>query len=464
MHTAHTYAQQHCDRFIEELCAFLRIPSVGTAPAYRQSTLQAAQFLKECFVKAGADQVRCIQTKGYPLVYAEKRVGEHLPTVLVYGHYDVQPADPYDLWDAPPFEPCLRDGKIYARGASDDKGQVYMHVKALEAMVATRALPCNLKFLIEGEEEDGSASLMNFLAQPENQRLLQCDVVLISDTALISLDQPSVTVGLRGISYAEVEVVGPARDLHSGAYGGIVQNPIHALSHMIDALHDAQGRITIPGFYNDVQPISEQEKHETAQEVFDQEAQRRALDIPAWYGESGYNLTERLGWRPSLDVNGIWGGYTAEGSKTVLPSRAFAKVSMRLVPNQQAKHVARAFSKYLCDLAPTGVRVRVRMLHEGENAVVVPSDMVGLRAACKAFEQVWHKTPSLTRCGGSIPVVSRFSQCLQRDIVLMGFALNSDNVHAPNEHFHVASFHKGLETVLCFYEQLAKQHSTSNLV
>lgn len=458
MSSTQQYIEANRDRFLDELMDFLRIPSVSTSSKYAEEIRQAAEFVQQKLIIAGADEVRLIDTIRYPLVYGEKIVDESLPTVLVYGHYDVQPADPYELWDTPPFEPVLKDEKIYARGASDDKGQTYIHIKALETMLATNQLPCNVKFLIEGEEESGSEGLAHFLRDPKNQQLLGADALLLSDTSLLSLEQPSLTAGLRGIVYLQVEVEGPNRDLHSGVYGGAVGNPINVLCHMIASLQDEHQRITIPGFYDRVQTLSTQERKELAKTPFDLAQYQAELDIEAVIGEQGYSTLERTGIRPSLDVNGIWGGYIEEGGKTVLPSKAHAKISMRLVPHQKEEEIVAQFTDYFISLAPKGIKVNVKVVHAGSNAVVVDSNAVALQAAQKAFEEAWGKTPLLAKDGGSIPIVAQFQQSLGCDVVLMGFGLDSDNIHSPNEHFGIANFFKGLDTVIAFYKHLAALH------
>jgi acetylornithine deacetylase/succinyl-diaminopimelate desuccinylase-like protein len=452
------YIETHQDRFLEELIGFLRIPSVSTSREYAEDLRKAAEFVKQKLLAAGADQAMLIATKGAPLVYGQKMTDASLPTVLVYGHYDVQPAEPNELWETPPFEPVVKNKKIYARGASDDKGQVYMHIKALETMLATDQLPCNVKFLIEGEEESGSEGLNNFLADSQNHVLLQADVVLVSDTTLLSLAQPSLTIGLRGIVYFEVEVTGPHRDLHSGIYGGAVGNPINILCQMLASLQDAHNRITIPGFYDRVAALSETEKASLHQIPFVLSEYQEALGIESVIGEQGYNTVERTGVRPSLDINGIWGGYTGEGGKTVLPSKAHAKLSMRLVPHQEAQEVTAQFTNYFTTLAPKGVTVKVKIVHAGSNAVVVNTDSVALHAAIKAFEEIWHESPILTRDGGSIPIIAQFKAILDCDIVMMGFGLDSDAIHSPNEHFGLVNFFKGIDTVIAFYKHLAAPH------
>ena len=447
------FVRESQDRFLAELFDLLRIPSVSTAAKFKEDVRRAATFVQQKLEEAGVDKAELFETGGHPIVYAEKMVHPAAPTVLVYGHYDVQPADPYELWDSPPFEPEIRQEKIYARGACDDKGQMYMHIKALETMVAQGNIPCNIKFLIEGEEEIGSDHLEPFVAQ--RREMLAADVVLISDTSMISNEDPSITVGLRGMSYMEVEVTGPNRDLHSGIYGGAVANPINILCRMIASLHDEQGRVTIPGFYDKVVALSEEERQEVNRAPHDDEAYKRALGIGELAGEKGYTTLERVGIRPTLDVNGIWGGYIEEGAKTVLPSKAYAKISMRLVPNQDHKEIDELFINHLQNIAPPSVKVKVTS-HHGGQAAVVPSDSVGVQAASRAFEEAWDKTPFLTREGGSIPIVSLFQQTLGIDSVLMGFGLDEDAIHSPNENYGVFNYLKGIETIALFYKHLAE--------
>ncbi len=453
------YIKAHQDRFLEELIDFLRIPSVSTSRKYAEDLREAAEFVKQKLLAAGADQAMLIATKGAPLVYGRKIIDESLPTVLVYGHYDVQPADPNELWETPPFEPVVKDEKIYARGASDDKGQVYMHIKALETMLATDQLPCNIKFLIEGEEESDSESITQFIRDQENRTLLQADVVLVSDTTLLSLAQPSLAIGLRGIIYLELEVTGPNRDLHSGVYGGAVGNPINILCQMLASLQDAHNRITIPKFYDKVAVLSAIDKAALDQIPFVLSEYQEALGIASVMGEQGYNTIERTGIRPSLDVNGIWGGYMGEGGKTVLPSKAHAKLSVRLVPHQEVPEITAQFTDYFTAIAPKGVTVEVKTVHAGSNAVVIDTDSVALLAAKKAFEEIWYKSPILTRDGGSIPIIAQFKAILDCDIVMMGFGLDSDAVHAPNEHFGLVRFFKGIDTIIAFYKHLATLHA-----
>lgn len=458
MNKTHQFIEENRQRLLDELFDLLRIPSVSANPDFSEDVFEAAQFVADRLNEAGAEHVEVCPTAGYPVVYGERIVDPALPTVLVYGHYDVQPADPYELWHSPPFEPEIRDGKIYARGACDDKGQVYMHVKAFEYMMRYDALPCNIKFMIEGEEEVGSANLATFIV--ENRERLRADVVLISDTSMIANDVPSIDAGLRGLSYVEVEVTGPNRDLHSGVYGGAVTNPINALCGMIAQMHDAQGRITIPGFYDQVQDLTQAERDELNRAPFDAEAYKKDLGIDALRGEEGYNTMERTGIRPTLDVNGIWGGYTGEGSKTVLPSKAFAKISMRLVPHQTSETATELFSRYFQSIAPPGVRVEVRPHHGGE-PVVTPTDSVAFRAASLAMLDTFGVNPIPTRGGGSIPIVALFEKELGLKSVLMGFGLDSDALHSPNEHYGVFNYFKGIETIPSFFAHYARLQAES---
>ncbi|HYF69798.1 MAG TPA: dipeptidase [Ohtaekwangia sp.] len=447
------YIHANKDVFIAELLDWLRIPSVSADSKYKKDVRVAAEFLKNKFEKAGVDRVEICETKGHPIVYAEKKVNDSLPTVLVYGHYDVQPADPIELWDSPPFEPVIKNDKIYARGACDDKGQVYMHVKAFEVMMKHNLLSCNVKFMVEGEEEVGSDNLGDFVKA--NKEKLKADIILISDTALISLDHPSITTGLRGLSYMEVEVTGPNRDLHSGVYGGAVANPINVLCSMINALHDENGRVTIPGFYDKVQDLSTEEREALNNAPFSLNEYKKDLNIEDVKGEKGYTTVERTGVRPTLDVNGIWGGYTGEGAKTVLPSKAHAKISMRLVPNQSSKEITDLFTTHFVSLAPKSVKVKVTAHHGGEPAVT-PTDSKAFKAASDAFLEVWGKKPIPTRDGGSIPIVSLFKSELGLDTVLLGFGLDSDAIHSPNEHYGVKNFLLGIETIVSFFKNFAK--------
>lgn len=447
------YIQTHQDRFLSELFDLLRIPSVSADSKHKQDVRKAAEYVVQKLKDAGADRVELCETKGHPIVFGEKIIDKTKPTVLVYGHYDVQPADPLNLWDSPAFEPVVKDGKIYARGSCDDKGQFYMHIKAFEAMMKLNQLSCNVKFMIEGEEEVGSDNLGTFVK--ENKAKLQADVILISDTSLISLDTPSITVGLRGLSYMEVEVTGPNRDLHSGVYGGAVANPINTLSQMIASLHDEKGRVTIPGFYDKVAELTKEERTQLNKAPFDLATYKSELDIQDIKGEEGYTTLERTGIRPTLDVNGIWGGYTGEGAKTVLPSKASAKISMRLVPNQNSAEITELFTKHFQSIAPKSVKVKVTAHHGGEPAVT-PTDSKAFKAASSAFEEVWGKSPIPTRDGGSIPIVSLFKKELGLDTVLIGFGLDSDAIHSPNEHYGIKNFLIGIETIVAFYKHYAK--------
>ena len=443
------YIQQHKDRFLSELLELLRIPSVSADSKYKADVRLAAEFICEKLKSAGADIAEINETAGHPIVYGEKIIDKSLPTILVYGHYDVQPADPLNLWDSPPFEPIVKDEKIYARGACDDKGQVYMHIKAFETMVATDSLPCNVKFMIEGEEEIGSDNLGIFVKS--NKEKLKADVILISDTAIVANDIPSIDVGLRGLSYLEVEITGANRDLHSGVYGGAVANPINILSKMIASLHDENNHITIPNFYDDVLELSPAERQAMALTPFSLEAYKEDLAINDVTGETGYSTIERASIRPTLDVNGIWGGYIGEGAKTVLPSKASAKISMRLVPNQQSDKMTAMFTKHFESIAPAGVTVKVRPHHGGE-PYVTPTDSKEYRAAERAMEESFGKKPVPTRGGGSIPIVALFEKELGLKTILMGFGLDSDAIHSPNEHFGLFNFYKGIETIPLFFK------------
>lgn len=443
------YLEENKKRFLDELLALLKIPSVSADSKHKEDVRKAAIFVREKIMEAGADRTELYETGGHPIVYGEKIIDSALPTVLVYGHYDVQPPDPYELWDSPPFEPVIKDNIIYARGSSDDKGQMYMHIKAFESLVKSNELVCNVKFMIEGEEEVGSDGLEKFVK--ENKKLLSADVILISDTAIISNETPSITVGLRGLSYVEVEVVGPYKDLHSGTYGGAVANPINILSKMIASLHDVSGRITIPGFYDKVKSYDQSARAEMSKAPFSEEEFKRNLKIDDVWGESGYTTRERVGIRPTLDVNGIWGGYIGEGAKTVLPSKAHAKISMRLVPNQVSDEITSLFEKHFKSIAPASVKVNVKALHGGEAAVVSTSS-TAYQATSKAFEKTFGKKPIPTYDGGSIPIVALFQKELKVDPILMGFGLDDDSIHSPNEHFGLFNFYKGIETITYFYQ------------
>lgn len=447
------------DRFLEELIELLKIPSVSADSQYQKEVRKAADFLQAKLVSAGADRVEICETKGHPIVYGEKIVGEDYPTVLVYGHYDVQPPDPIDLWDSPPFEPVIKEtplhpeGAIFARGAADDKGQMYMHVKAFEAMVNAGDVPCNVKFIIEGEEEVGSDNLEGFLAA--NKEMLKADIVLVSDTDMVSNEQPSITVGLRGLSYVQVEVTGPNRDLHSGLYGGGVPNPINILAEMIASLKDEKQRINIPGFYNDVMELSPAQRVDLNKAPFDLDDYKRSIGLSDVEGEDGFTALERTSIRPTLDVNGIWGGYTGEGAKTVIPSKAYAKISMRLVPNQDPDKITKLFQNHFESIAPKSVKVKVTPHHGGQPAVT-PTDSVAYQAAAKAMKTTFGKDPIPFRGGGSIPIVALFEQILDCKTVLMGFGLDTDAIHSPNEHYGVFNYFKGIETIPHFFKNFAE--------
>ena len=449
------YIEQNKQRFLDELFELLRIPSISADSANAADMKNAAEFVKNKLISAGADKVEICQTAGHPIVYGEKIIDSNLPTVLVYGHYDVQPVVPLELWDTPPFEPNIRktkvhpDGAIFARGSCDDKGQVYMHVKAFELMMNTNSLPCNIKFMIEGEEEVGSSNLGKFCI--ENKERLKADVVLISDTSMIANNTPSIDCGLRGLSYVEVEVTGPNRDLHSGVYGGAVANPINILAKMIAQMHDENNHIAIPGFYDDVLNLSDAERTELNKAPFDLDEYKKDLNVAEVWGENGFTVMERTGIRPTLDCNGIWGGYTGEGSKTVLPSKAFAKISMRLVPNQTTEKTTELFSNYFKSIAPASVKVEVRPHHGGE-PVLTPIDSPAYLAAEKAIETTYGKKPIPTRGGGSIPIVALFEKELGLKSVLMGFGLDSDALHSPNEHYGIFNYLKGIETIPYFHK------------
>lgn len=447
------YITSNKDRFLSELFELLRIPSVSADSKYKADVRKAAEYVKEKLQEAGADKVELVETKGHPIVFGEKIIDASKPTVLVYGHYDVQPADPLELWNTPPFEPTVRDEKIYARGACDDKGQMYMHIKAFEILMKHNLLSCNVKFMIEGEEEVGSDNLPVFVKEYRDK--LKADVILISDTSLISLNQPSITVGLRGLSYMEVEVTGANRDLHSGVYGGAVANPINVLAQMITSLIDENGHVTIPGFYDSVKDLTASEREALNKAPFDLSEYKKELGIEEVRGEKGYTTLERTGVRPTLDCNGIWGGYTGEGAKTVLPSKASTKISMRLVPDQDPNVITELFTKHFISIAPKSVKVKVTAHHGGQPAVT-PTDSKAYKAAEKAFEEVWGKSPIPTRDGGSIPIVALFKKELGLDTVLMGFGLDSDALHSPNEHYGIKNFLIGIETIVAFHKHFAE--------
>jgi acetylornithine deacetylase/succinyl-diaminopimelate desuccinylase-like protein len=446
------YQQQHQQRFLDELMELLRIPSVSANSAHQADTARCAESVQQALLSAGCDLAEVCPTAGHPIVYAEKIIDPALPTVLTYGHYDVQPPDPLDLWTSGPFDPQIRDGKIYARGACDDKGQMFMHVKALELMHKANTLPCNLKFIIEGEEEVGSTNLGSFLES--NKDRLKADIVLVSDTSMISMEHPSIETGLRGLAYMEVEVTGPNRDLHSGVYGGAVANPITILCQMIASLHDENNHITVKGFYDKVLELNESERVALNKAPFDLDEYKNELGVKADWGEKGYTALERTGVRPTLELNGIWGGYIGEGAKTVLPSKAYAKISMRLVPHQSSHEIAQLFTAHFQSIAPDSVQVKVTEHHGGE-PVVTPTDSIAYQAAEKAIEQTFGKKPIPTRGGGSIPIIALFEKVLGLKTVLMGFGLDNDNIHSPNEKYDVANFFKGIETIPHFHQNFA---------
>lgn len=459
MNNLQDYIQENKQRFLDELFELLRIPSVSADPEYKDDVLKTAEVLKTHFEKIGMENIEVCETPGYPVVYADKIIDENLPTVLVYGHYDVQPADPLELWDTEPFEPVIKktknhpEGAIFARGACDDKGQMFMHVKALEAMLKKDALPCNVKVIVEGEEEVGSENLGWFVKR--NIERLANDVILISDTSMISNDVPSITTGLRGLSYVEVKVTGPNRDLHSGVYGGAVANPINVLAKMIASLQDEDKKITIPGFYDKVKTYTEEERAKMAEAPFDQNAYNEDLDIKKEEGEKGYSTLERASIRPTLDVNGIWGGYTGEGAKTVLPSEAHAKISMRLVPNQDWEEISELFKKHFESIAPESVKVDVN-IHHGGQGYVTPIDSIEYEAASRAMEESFGKKPIPQHSGGSIPIVALFEEQLKSKTILMGFGLNSDAIHSPNEHYGIFNYFKGIETIPLYFKHFAE--------
>ncbi len=455
-----TYINSNKERFLNELLDLLKIPSISAKPEHKSDMDKTAEAVKQRLIEAGADKVEICQTKGYPVVYGEKMIDASKPTVVVYGHYDVQPADPLNLWDSPPFEPVIKktdihpEGAIFARGSCDDKGQMYMHVKAFETMMKTNTLPCNVKFMIEGEEEVGSTNLGPWII--DNKERLKGDIILISDTSIIANDIPSIDSGLRGLAYMEVEVTGPNRDLHSGVYGGAVANPINILCKMIAACHDENNHITIPAFYDDVLEYSDEDRAEMAKAPFDLTEFKKDLAIAEERGEKGYSTNERTGIRPTLDVNGIWGGYTGDGAKTVLPSKAFAKISMRLVPNQNSHNISEIFTQFFESIAPKSVTVKVTAHHGGE-PVLVPTNSKGYLAASKAMEETYGKKPVPTRSGGSIPIVALFKKELGLDSILFGFGLDSDGLHSPNEHYGLFNYYKGIETIPLFYKYFTEK-------
>ena len=446
------YINNNKERFLDELFELLKIESVSADSKFKEEVDKAAYWLVEEFKKLKLDNVEKIKTKGHPIVFAEKILDKSYPTILVYGHYDVQPADPYELWDSPPFEPTIKNNKIYARGACDDKGQMYMHLKAYETLNKVGDIKFNIKFMIEGEEECGSDSLEEFVVQ--NKEKLSADVIIISDTSIIDNENPSITIGLRGLSYMEVELTGPNRDLHSGTYGGAVNNPINELCKIISSLKDDKGKILIPGFYDDVKNFDDNTRDDINKVPFNLSEFKSHIDINEIYGEQGYTTVERIGTRPTLDVNGIWGGYINEGAKTVLPSKAYAKISMRLVSNQSSKKISKLFSDHLKKICPESCKIKVTEHHGGEPCVV-NTNTLGYKAAFKAFKDIWKKEPVPTFDGGSIPIVALFKKELGLDSILMGFGLDEDAIHSPNESYGLFNFYKGIETITAFYNNFA---------
>jgi acetylornithine deacetylase/succinyl-diaminopimelate desuccinylase-like protein len=454
MNEINKYVKTHEQRFLDELFELIRIPSISSLPEHKDDMYRAAEKWKELLLAAGVDKAEVMETDGNPVTYGEKIIDKNAPTVLVYGHMDVMPVDPLELWNSDPFEPVIKDGKIWARGADDDKGQAFMHAKAFEYLVQSGKLTCNVKFLIEGEEEVGSPSLPKFCKK--HKKMLQADVILVSDTSMIAPDIPSITTGLRGLAYWQVEVTGPNADLHSGIFGGAVANPINVLSKMIAQTMDDDGRILIPGFYDDVIEVSKKERALMAKAPFCQREYKKSLGIRAVFGEKGYTTNERTGIRPTFDVCGIWGGYTGEGAKTVLPSKAYAKISTRLVPGQDHQKIAKLFIDYFNSIAPKSVRVKVDYLHGGPS-YVCPIDLPAYKAAERAFKEVYGKDPVPVRSGGSIPIIATFEEILGIKSVLMGFGLASDAIHSPNENFPLEQFFNGIRTIPLFYKYLPEE-------
>ena len=448
------YVKTHENRFLEELFELIRIPSISSLPEHKPDMYKAAEKWKEILLAAGADKAVIMETEGNPVTYGEKIIDPNAPTVMVYAHMDVMPVDPINLWNSEPFEPIIKDGKIWARGADDDKGQSFMHAKAFEYLVQSGDLQCNVKFLIEGEEEVGSPNLPKFCE--ENKELLKADIILVSDTSMIAPDVPSITTGLRGLAYWQVEVTGPNVDLHSGLFGGAVANPINALSKMIAQTMDDNGKILIPGFYDDIVEVSDTEREMMDKAPFSLEEYKKSIGVEELFGEKGYTTNERTGIRPTFDVCGIWGGYTGEGAKTVLPSKAYAKISTRLVPNQDHNKIADMFVKYFEDIAPKWVKVKVEYLHGGPS-YVCPIDLPAYRAAEKAFTDVYGKEPVPVRSGGSIPIIATFEEILGTKSILMGFGLGSDAIHSPNENFPLEQFYNGIRTIPLFYKYFAEE-------
>ena len=449
------YQEKNKDRFLNEMLELLRIPSVSAKTEHKDDMRKCAELVKQRLKDAGADKAEVMNTDGHPAVYAEKIIDPSQPTVLVYGHYDVQPAEPLELWHSGPFDPVIKDGKVYARGSADDKGQFYMHVKAMETLVRTNSMKTNIKFLIEGEEEVGSPNLGKFVAA--NKKLLKADVILISDSSMLSMENPSLDIGVRGLSYIQVEVTGANRDLHSGTYGGAVANPITILAKMIASCHDENNHVTIPGFYDDVLEASKEERKLMAKAPFDEDAYKKDLGVKELWGEKGYTTNERTGIRPTLELNGIWGGYTGEGSKTVLPSKAFAKISARLVPNQSSHKMAKILLAHFKKIAPPSVTVETVEFHGGE-PYMTPIDSKGYKAAAKAVETTFGKQPIPLRGGGSIPICSILEKELGIKIIFMGFGLDSDNLHSPNEKYNIENYYKGIETIPYFHKYFAESN------
>src|SRR5574344_31127 len=448
-----TYIENNKDRFLKELFSLISIPSISSESAHKEDMIRCANRWKELIMAAGADKCELYPTEGNPIVYAERIIKPAYKTVMVYGHYDVMPVDPVEQWHTKPFEPVIKDDKIWARGADDDKGQSFMQAKAFEYLNKNNLLKVNVKFMLEGEEEIGSGSLSKWIVDKKD--MLKADVILVSDTSMIALDTPSITTGLRGLGYVQVEVTGANADLHSGIFGGAVANPINVLCKMISQLMDENNHVTVTDFYKEVLVVSDEERKLMAQAPFDEEEYKKSLDIDAVCGEKGYTTTERTGIRPSLDCCGIWGGYTAEGAKTVIPSEAYAKISFRLVPDQDYKVITERFSKYFKSLAPKGVRVEVEPLHGGY-AYVAPLDMPSYKAAEKAYTTVYGKRPIPTRSGGSIPIVAAFERVLGVKSILMGFGLAADAIHSPNENYELKQFYRGIETITHFYTEYAQ--------
>ncbi len=447
------YQQKNKERFLDEMIELLRIPSVSAKTEHKKDMLNCAEAVKQSLLASGADKAEVMQTNGYPVIYAEKIVDKNKPTILVYGHYDVQPAEPLELWHSGPFEPVIKDGKVYARGSADDKGQFFMHIKALETMVKTNTMITNIKFLIEGEEEIGSPNLRKFVE--ENKDLLKADVILISDSSMLSMETPSLDIGVRGLSYIEVEVTGADRDLHSGTYGGAVANPITILAQMIASCHDANNHITIPGFYDDVVEASAEERKLMDKAPYDENEFKKEVGVNELWGEKGFTTNERTGIRPTIEINGIWGGYMGEGAKTVLPSKATAKISARLVPNQSSEKITKMLLDYFTKIAPASVTVK-SFEHHGGEPYITPIDSKGYIAASKAVEKTFGKIPIPVRGGGSIPICSILEKELGIKIIFMGFGLDSDNLHSPNEKYGIENFYKGIETIPYFHKYFAE--------